>query len=195
MLASPGISTGEDLGICHDVFICSACVVVDGVVVSAIAEERLDRHKLSRVFPGMAIRRCLKESGLALSDLDEIAVAWNPALELETTPPGYLSGRRSRVEHMVQVPAQLARLFEGVAAETMTISSSFRDLPPASFVNHYDAHIGAGHFLSPYERIAILVMDGRAEKQTGLRPRPTASTSRPWRRSGSRTHWASSMAP
>jgi predicted NodU family carbamoyl transferase len=99
MLASPGISTGEDLGICHDVFICSACVVVDGVVVSASAEERLDRHKLSRVFPGIAIRRCLKESGLALSDLDEIAVAWNPALELETTPPGYLSGRRSRVEH------------------------------------------------------------------------------------------------
>ncbi len=66
------------------------------------------------------------------------------------------------------MPAQLARLFEGVTAETMTISSSFRDLPPVSFVNHYDAHIGAGHFLSPYERIAILVMDGRAEKQTGL---------------------------
>ncbi len=156
------------LGICHDVFICSACVVVDGVVTSAIAEERLDRRKLSRVFPGMAIRRCLEESGLALGDIDEIAVAWNPAIELETTAAGYLSGRRSRVEHMVQVPAQLARLLDGVAADRLTISSSFRGMPPVSFVNHYDAHIGAGHFLSPYQGSAVLVMDGRAEKQTCL---------------------------
>jgi carbamoyltransferase len=156
------------LGVCHDVFVCSACVVVDGVVVSAIAEERLDRRKLSRVFPGLAIKRCLTEANLTLADIDEIAVAWNPAIEMETTPPGYLTGRRSRVEHMVQVPSQLARLFDGVAADSLSLTSSFRDQPPVSFVNHYDAHIGAGFFLSPYERSAILVMDGRAEKQTCL---------------------------
>ncbi len=156
------------LGICHDVFICSACVVVDGTVTAAVAEERLDRRKLSRVFPGMAIRRCLEESGLGLADIDEIAVAWNPGLEMETTPPGYLTGRRSRVEHLVQVPTQLARLFGVVASPALTIGSSFEGLPPVTFVNHYDAHIGAGHFLSPFERSAVLVMDGRAEKQTCL---------------------------
>ncbi len=156
------------LGICHDVFICSACVVVDGMVVSAIAEERLDRRKLSRGFPTLAVQRCLAESGLSLAEIDEVAVAWNPAIEMETTPAGYLSGRRSRVEHMVQVPSQLAQLLGTTAADSLVIGTSFRDCPPVSFVNHYDAHIGAGFFLSPYEHSAVVVMDGRGERQTCL---------------------------
>ena len=43
------------LGICHDVFICSASVVIDGEVVTAMPEERLDRNKMSSVFPVRAI--------------------------------------------------------------------------------------------------------------------------------------------
>lgn len=95
------------LGICHDVWICSAAVVEDGRIVSAIAEERLDRRKLSRVFPTTAISRCLAEGGLTLGDIDEIAVAWNPSIEMETTPGGYLNARRWRTEHLVQVPARI----------------------------------------------------------------------------------------
>src|SRR3954452_21577236 len=82
------------LGICHDVLICSAALVRDGKVVSAIPEERLDRVKQSRVFPSLAIQKCLERGGLALSDVDEIAIAWNPGIEMETTPGGYLSARR-----------------------------------------------------------------------------------------------------
>jgi carbamoyltransferase len=99
------------LGICHDVFICSACVVVDGEVVAAIPEERLDRNKMSSVFPVKAIDACLRATGLQMSDLDEIAVAWNPVIDLETTPSGYLNARRWRVEHLTQVPAR----FLGIA--------------------------------------------------------------------------------
>ena len=84
------------LGICHDVLICSACVLVDGEVVAAIPEERLDRVKQSRVFPTRAIQECLRIAGLELGDIDEIAVAWNPAREAETTPSGYLDARRWR---------------------------------------------------------------------------------------------------
>lgn len=156
------------LGICHDVYICSAAVVVDGAVVSAIAEERLDRRKQSRVFPSLAVDRCLAEAGLAMRDLDEIAVAWNPAIEMETTHAGYLTGRRSRVEHMVQVPSQLFRHLGTAAAGPMTLSNSFVDCPPITFVDHYDSHIGGSFHLSPFEDSAILVMDGRGENQTCL---------------------------
>lgn len=156
------------LGVCHDVYACSAAIVVDGRVQSAIAEERLDRRKQSRVFPTLAIQRCLSESKLELRDIDEIAVAWNPAIEMETPPPGYLGARRSRIEHIAQVPTQLAQLLDTRAADSLTIQSSFLDCPPITFVNHYDAHIGAGYFLSPYQSSAVLVMDGRGEKQTCL---------------------------
>ena len=66
------------LGVCHDVFICSACVLIDGEIVAAIPEERLDHNKRSRVFPTLAIQECLRIAGLDLEAIDEIAIAWNP---------------------------------------------------------------------------------------------------------------------
>ena len=63
------------LGICHNVFIWSACVVIDGKVAVAIPEERLDQVKQSGVFPVRAIERCLQEVGLRIDEVDEIAGA------------------------------------------------------------------------------------------------------------------------
>ena len=37
-------------------------------------------------------------------------MAWNPAIEAETTPSGYLDARRWRSEHLVQVPSRLLQL-------------------------------------------------------------------------------------
>jgi carbamoyltransferase len=155
------------LGICHDVLICSAALVEDGQVVSAIAEERLDRVKQSRVFPVLAVQRVLAEAGLELGDIDEVAVAWNPSVELETVPSGQLTARRWRTEHLVQVPGRLMQIFGGRAADEMRIDGTFRGAPPVTFVNHYDAHLGASYYLSPYDEAAAFVMDGRGEKQTG----------------------------
>jgi carbamoyltransferase len=156
------------LGICHDVLICSAALVRDGQVVSAIPEERLDRVKQSRVFPSLAVKRCLEMGGVTLSDIDEIAIAWNPGIELETIPSGYVSARRWRTEHLMQVPARFMQLLGTNATNEITITGAAQGCPPITFVNHYDAHIGNALFTSPFEEAAILVLDGRAEKQTSL---------------------------
>jgi carbamoyltransferase len=155
------------LGLCHDVLICSAAVVEDGQVLSAIAEERLDRVKQSRVFPALAISRCLDEAGLAMSDIDHVAVGWNPGHDLETLPAGYLTSRRHRGEHLLQVPARLASLAGGTAAARLVIEGAYGEAPPISFVNHYDAHVGAGYFMSTFDEAALLTMDGRGEVHTG----------------------------
>ncbi len=156
------------LGICHDVLICSAALVRDGKVVAAIAEERLDRIKQSRVFPPLAVQKCLEMGGLALSDVDEIAIAWNPGIDLETIPGGYLTGRRWRTEHLSQVPARMMQMLGTMATDEVTISGAAQGCPPITFINHYDAHVGKALFGSPFEKAAILVLDGRAEKQTSL---------------------------
>jgi carbamoyltransferase len=156
------------LGISHDVLICSAALVRDGRVVSAIAEERLDRVKQSRVFPSLAIQRCLDIGGLALSDIDEIAVGWNPGIELETIPSGYLSARRWRTEHLSQVPARFMQLLGTTATDEITVRGAAQGCPPITFVNHYDAHVGFALAGSGFERSAVLILDGRAEKETSL---------------------------
>ena len=54
-------------------FDAAAALVVDGVVVAAAAEERFNRHKQTGDFPVQAIAYCLKQAGLSLADVDEIA--------------------------------------------------------------------------------------------------------------------------
>ena len=156
------------LGICHDVFICSACVVVDGKVLAAISEERLDRVKRSRVFPLKAIEKCLEIAGITIGEIDEIAIAWNPGIEMETILPGYLSGRIMRSEHMVQVPGRLMSIAGMPASQMLSLNDLWEQSPPITFVDHYLAHVGNAFYLSPFDDCAILVLDGRGEKQTGL---------------------------
>ncbi len=156
------------LGLCHDVFICSACIIADGQIVCAIPEERLDRVKQSRHFPVAAVNRCLEQAGLTIAQIDEIAVAWNPAIELETIPDGYLDARRWRVEHMTQVPGQFMQIAAAKAASKFTVSDLWNGSPPITYIDHYLAHVGNAFFLSPYDSAAILILDGRGERQTGL---------------------------
>lgn len=155
------------LGITHDVLICSAAVIEDGKVLSAVAEERLDRQKQSRAFPELAIKRCLSDLGLTMADIDEVAVAWNPSIEMRTAPSGLLT-RRSRSEHLVQVPTRLMRMQGADPSPEVTLHDAFDGCPPVTYVKHYDAHIGSSYFLSPWDEAAILILDGRGETHTGL---------------------------
>ena len=57
----------------------AACLVVDGELKYALAEERLgDREKHSSRFPKQAILRMLKDTGVRLKDITHIAIPRNP---------------------------------------------------------------------------------------------------------------------
>ena len=60
----------------HD---AAAALVVDGRIVAAAAEERFNRQKHSGAFPRGAAEFCLRQAGLELADLSEIAHAFNYA--------------------------------------------------------------------------------------------------------------------
>src|SRR5262249_20645689 len=153
--------------ICHDVLICSAAVVVDGRVIAAIPEERLDRQKQSRGFPTLAIKKCLEQTSLRLEGIEEIAGAWEPSIEPETMPSGLLNAGRWRTRHLSEVPGGLMQVL-GAAGGEVPIKGGAVGGPPITYVNHYDSHIGNALYLSPYEKAAVLILDGRAEKQTSL---------------------------
>ena len=52
----------------------SACIVVDGVPIFAVAEERLNRKKYYGGFPKMSIEACLEYTGLKLNEIDYVAI-------------------------------------------------------------------------------------------------------------------------
>jgi carbamoyltransferase len=54
----------------------AACLVRDGALVAAIEEERLSRIKNDGAFPLRAIAECLRIGGVAMAEVDAVAVYW-----------------------------------------------------------------------------------------------------------------------
>jgi len=61
----------------------AACLVIDGQLIGAVAEERLgDRVKHTAQFPENAIRRLLIDSNLRLRDITHVAIARDTSANL-----------------------------------------------------------------------------------------------------------------
>ena len=56
----------------------SACLIIDGELISAVEEERFNRIKHWAGFPIESIKYCLKESNLRISDIDHISLNIDP---------------------------------------------------------------------------------------------------------------------
>jgi len=56
----------------------SACLIIDGKLISAVEEERFNRIKHWAGFPLESIKYCLRESNLNLSDIDHISINIDP---------------------------------------------------------------------------------------------------------------------
>ncbi len=61
-----GITDGDDSG---------ACLLVDGRLVAAVNEERLNRLKMSIGFPKQALREVLRMNGVEATEVDHVAMA------------------------------------------------------------------------------------------------------------------------
>src|SRR5437588_10077048 len=68
------LSLGINYSQMHD---SSACIVRDGELLFAVAEERLSRVKHDARFPHLAIRACLDAASLKPEGLDYICLGWS----------------------------------------------------------------------------------------------------------------------
>ena len=83
----------------------ASCLVVDGQLVGAVAEERLgERQKHSPAFPAQAIRRLLADAGLRPRDVTHVALARDPqanrAAKLAYVARHPLNSAGAVVEHL-----------------------------------------------------------------------------------------------
>ncbi|HVA71850.1 MAG TPA: carbamoyltransferase [Candidatus Limnocylindrales bacterium] len=135
----------------------SAAIVVDGRLVAAVEEERLNRVKYAAGLPVKAIQYCLAAAGVSLSEVDHIAVPRNPWARLGTKLRFAL-----RMPHFALERARVLRRFAGIKEE---LASAF-DIDPHSIraqfhrVEHHQAHLASAFFVSPFDRAAVLSADG-----------------------------------
>src|SRR5580704_16987291 len=135
----------------------SAALVCDGHLVAAAEEERFNRVKYAAGFPVAAIRYCLKAAGLAITNIDHIAVPRNPWARMGTKllyamrMPHFARERAKAWASFVDIPQVLAKFFE---IDRHRIRAQFHR------VEHHRAHLASAFFVSPFDRAALLSADG-----------------------------------
>lgn len=152
------------LGISAHYHDSAAALVVDGLPVASVQEERLSRRKNDAAFPLSAIEHCLEAGGVAPEDLDAVVFYEKPMLKLERILTMAL---REFPRTWSSFPkAMKASLGEKVWVKG--IIGSHLGVPGRKifFTEHHQSHAAAAFLTMPSEDAAILTADGVGEWTT-----------------------------
>jgi carbamoyltransferase len=148
----------------------AAALVRDGEIIAAAQEERFTRKRHDSGFPQRAIRYCLEEAGVGLGRVDQIAFYDKPFLKFERLLETYLAfSPRGFRSFRMAIPLWLKeKLFQKklLADELAEISDIEGITERLLFTEHHLSHAASAFFPSPFERAAILTMDGVGEWAT-----------------------------
>jgi carbamoyltransferase len=141
----------------------AACLLRDGEIVAAASEERFTRIKGDASFPERAVAYCLESAGLRPEDLQFVGFYDKPLLKFERILETYLAmaprGLRSFLKAgPVWIKEKLftdQHIRERLGYEGELL-----------YAEHHESHAASAFYPSPYERAAILTVDGVGEWAT-----------------------------
>jgi carbamoyltransferase len=152
----------------HD---AAAALVEDGEIIAAAQEERFSRTKHDADFPVNAARYCLEEAKLRPGELDYVAFYDKPFLKFERlletylafAPRGFTSFRRAMPVWVKDKLFQKDSLVKELKAVFGADANWGQKL---LFSEHHLSHAASAFYPSPFERAAVLTMDGVGEWTT-----------------------------
>ena len=142
----------------------AACLVADGQVIAASAEERHDRIKHSAAFPINAIEHCIRKAGISYNDLDRVSLYTDPRLYHKLLYYNLISDFPRSLRYL-PYPFMVAKREYGLKSKLRQQMPQFTK--PVTWVTHHMAHAASAFYPSPFESAAIMTLDGRGEYETG----------------------------
>ena len=138
----------------------SACLMKDGKIINAIEEERIRRIKHWAGFPSEAIKFCLKDAGITISDVDYITIGRNPSAHLGKKIVSSLKKLanfqfiKDRVSNIKKVTSLKSEIAKGLGVSESDIRAEIKH------IEHHRSHLASAFYVSPFEEAAILSIDG-----------------------------------
>lgn len=141
----------------------SATLLKDGEIIAAVEEERFSRKKHDNSFPVQAIQFCLDEAGIGIEKIDHIGFYEKPLLKFERVLFQHIANfPRSLKTFLKTTPNWLTERLKVIK----TIRKKLKYKKDVMFIEHHLAHAASAFFASPYEKAAILTVDGVGEWST-----------------------------
>jgi len=144
----------------HD---AAAALLGDGVLLAAADEERFSRRKHDSRFPEQAIAYCLRTANIAAGDLDLIAFYEKPFVKFE----------RILHQHLDHFPKSWKTFLQAIPpwlGEKLRVESLIRKKlgyrGDIVFSEHHLSHAASAFYPSPFDKAAILTVDGVGEWAT-----------------------------
>lgn len=146
----------------------TASIIKDGELIVALEEERLSRDKHTRSFPTLSSIKVMEIAGLKYEDIDHIAVSIKPTLNILSKiqySVAHLSKAKPYLKHELRRGINKQRTF------WRWYNGNFGHLqrkPKVHFVPHHLSHVVGSFLVSPYEKAALLSIDGSGEWATSF---------------------------
>ena len=142
----------------------AAALLKNGHVIAAVEEERFTRKKFDDGFPELAIKWCLDEAGITSSEIDSIAFYDKPLLKFERLLDNYIAvAPRGLYSFVHTIPKWIhKRLW--IKDEIKNNLKGFTG--KIIFPEHHLSHAAYAFYTSPFEKSAILSVDGVGEWST-----------------------------
>jgi carbamoyltransferase len=141
----------------------SACIVRDGELLFAVAEERISRVKHDARFPQLAVEACLTFAGVTPAEVDEVCFGWQkPGALFRHDLWCYATGRLPLTYLNL---LNTTRYYLSMRHQKSGAKVFARKFTPAKarmrFVDHHLAHAISAYGFSGFDDSAIVIMDGR----------------------------------
>ena len=141
----------------------AACLLMDGEIVAAAQEERFSRVKHDPRFPTNAIAFCLDKGGIPARGLNYVVFYDKPFLTFDRLLMTCLSTAPFGLRPwLASMPKWLGRNLH----LPRVIKKNLGYKGPVLFTEHHEAHAASAFYPSPFDRAAILTMDGVGEWAT-----------------------------
>ncbi|MFE4337254.1 carbamoyltransferase [Streptomyces sp. NPDC056831] len=155
----------------HD---AAASLFIDGKLVAAVEEERMNRHKKTTAFPINAMRWVLDQAGLDFADVDYYAFGWRFSPEFADTAISKIAGAPIPPEYKFQAISGFGELYTGMLGKNAILQDFARNtgyelaedkLVP---VPHHRAHLACGRTFAGFDDAAFIISDGQGEADSAI---------------------------
>ena len=141
----------------------AACLIRDGEIIAAAQEERFTRKKHDFSFPVNAINFCLSHAKITSKDIEIVAFYDKPFLKFERILETYLTYAPVGIKSFLK--AMPLWIKEKLWMKEL-IKKDLGYEGKILFPEHHESHAASAFYPSPFQKAAILTMDGVGEWTT-----------------------------